>query len=288
MRNVLFCFALAIVAATAQAQDATAARGEYIVRNAAVCGHCHAANRKNPDGALSGGTEFRNWRVGVARASNLTPDVETGLGAWSEEEIVRSLRNGVRRDGRLLIPVMPYEWMHEMSDADALAVARYLKSQPPVRNAVRQSPSLFFKIGKIFFLRPLPARSITANPHDGAYLAQHVALCADCHTPRSGIRQASDKRRLFAGMAKPPKGFPANPSNLTPDMETGIGKWSEADFIRTLRTGVTPEGRKLHPFMPREVGRMTDADLHSIYVYLRALPPIRNSVPRVPMPPQTN
>jgi mono/diheme cytochrome c family protein len=264
--------------------DATVARGEYIVRNAAVCGHCHSADRRNADGPLSGGAEFRNWRVGVARASNLTPDVETGLGAWSEAEIVRALRNGQSRDGRLIIPVMPYEWLHEMSDSDAFAVARYLKSLPPVHKEVRQSPNLFFKIGKVFLLRPKPAMAVTAPPRGataeyGGYLAQHVALCADCHTPRSGIRQTSDKSRLFAGMSKPPKGFPANPSNLTPDAETGIGKWSEEDFVKTLRTGVTPEGEKLHPFMPREVGRMTDDDLRAIYRFLRTLPPIRNAIP---------
>src|SRR5213592_2249103 len=122
-------------------------RGEYIVRNVAVCGQCHSADERDPDGALSGGREFHDWRIGTARASNLTPDNATGLGTWSEAEIVRALRNGQRKDGRLLAPVMPYEWLHEMSDDDAFAVAHYLKSLPPVHNAVAQSPSIFFKIG---------------------------------------------------------------------------------------------------------------------------------------------
>src|SRR5438876_6596926 len=77
--------------------NATEARGEYIVRNAAVCGQCHAADPRNVDGPLSGGTEFHDWRIGTARAPNLTSDTETGLGAWSEGEIVRALRNGERR-----------------------------------------------------------------------------------------------------------------------------------------------------------------------------------------------
>ncbi|HUR81789.1 MAG TPA: hypothetical protein VM733_13565, partial [Thermoanaerobaculia bacterium] len=235
---------------------ADAARGEYIVRNVAVCGHCHAADPKsNVDGPLSGGMEFRNWRIGIARASNLTPDAETGLGARIEGEIVRAIRNGVSRDGRLLIPVMPYEWLHGMSDDDALAVARYLKSLPPVKNEVRQSPSIAFKIGKLFFLRPKEGASMTAppagaTPEYGQYLSKSVGLCADCHTQRRGIRQSPDMTRMLAGMAKPPEGFPANPSNLTPDDETGIGRWSEADFLKALRTGVTPDGEHLHPFMP--------------------------------------
>lgn len=272
----------------AEAADAgSVARGEFIVRNAAVCGHCHAADPKQDvDGPLSGGMEFRNWRLGTARATNLTPDPETGLGTWSVGEIVRALRNGESRGGRLVAPVMPYEWFHEMSDADAVAVAHYLKSLPPVRNEVKQSPNFWFKLGKALFLRPLPAISASAPPRGataeyGEYLSQHVALCADCHTPRGGIRSASDKSRLFAGMTDPPKGFPANPSNLTPDDATGIGRWSEADFLRTMRTGVRPDGSRLHPFMPwKQNARMTDEDLQAIYRYLRTLRPTRNTVPR--------
>src|SRR5438045_1126106 len=105
--------------------DSSAGRGEHIVRNVAVCGSCHADDPKHPDGPLSGGMEFHDWRIGIARASNLTPDPETGLGTWSDAEIVRAIRSGQRKDGRLLAPVMPYEWFHEMADADALAVARY-------------------------------------------------------------------------------------------------------------------------------------------------------------------
>ena len=265
------------------------ARGEYIVRNVAVCGGCHGASERDPDSPLSGGREFRDWRIGIARASNLTPDNDTGLGTWSEAEIVRAIRNGQRKDGRLLAPVMPYEWFHEMSDDDAFAVAHYLKSLPPVRNAVMQSPSIAFKIGKLF-LGPQPAISATAPPRAataeyGSYLSQHVGLCAECHTPRGGIRSTPDKSRLFAGMAKPPKGFPANPSNLTPDA-TGIAKWSEGDFLQTIHSGVTPDGDHLHPFMPwRQNRRMTDDDLRAIYRFLRTVPPIHNVVPDKPAAP---
>jgi cytochrome c553 len=269
--------------------DATAltARGEYIARSVAVCGGCHAADpKRDVDGPLSGGTEFQNWRFGTARASNLTSDAATGLGTWSEAEIVRALRNGQRKDGRLLVPVMPYEWFHEMSDDDAFAVARYLKSLPPVHNEVRQSPNFVFKLGKLLFLAPKPPISVSAPPRGataeyGGYLTQHAGLCADCHSPRSGILSAPDKSRLFAGVPHPPKDFPANPSNLTPDTATGIGRWSEADFLQTMRTGVNPTGASLHPFMPwRELRRMSDEDLRAMYRYLRTLQPIRNEVPR--------
>ena len=228
--------------------------------------------------------EFRNWRIGTSRASNLTSDAETGLGTWSEAEIVRAIRNGQSNRGRLLSPIMPYEWFHEMSDDDAFAVARYLKSLSPARNEVKQNPNLIFKFGKLVFLGPKPAMSASAPPRAataeyGGYLAQHDALCAECHTPRSGLLQKPDRNRLFAGVANPPKDFPAKPSNVTPDPTTGIGRWSEDDFVQAMRTGKTPSGYSLRPFMPwPELRRMSDDDLRAIYRYLRTVPPVRNDV----------
>jgi mono/diheme cytochrome c family protein len=276
----------ALAVATGGDTTGLVARGEYIVRTVAVCGGCHAADpAKDVDGPLSGGLTFKDWRLGTIRASNLTPDSATGLGAWSDAEIVRALRNGEARDGRLLAPVMPYEWLHDMSDRDALAVARYLKSRPAVPNVVHENPDVWFKLGRSLFLGPKHGTAASAPPRDstaayGGYLAQHVGLCAECHTPRHGAMSKPDRHRLFAGSAHPPKDFPENPANLTPDSATGIGRWSEADFVRTLRTGVDPKGDSLHAFMPwRQIRRMSDDDLRAIYHFLRALPPIRNAVP---------
>lgn len=265
-----------------QSNRVSVARGEAIVRNISVCGGCHSSDPKNPDAPLSGGREFRDWRIGTARASNLTPDAQTGLGTWSEAQIVRAIRNGQDDEGRLLAPVMPYEWFHEMSDDDAFSIARYLKSRPAVRNDVKQEPNVVFRLGKALFLAPKPAISVSAPPAGataeyGGYLSQHVGLCADCHTQRSGLLAKPDKSRLFAGMANPPKEFPAKPSNITPDPATGIGRWSEDDFLRTIQTGVNPAGKTLHPLMPsRQLRRMTDDDLRAMYRYLRTVPPIRN------------
>jgi mono/diheme cytochrome c family protein len=260
------------------------ARGEYIVRSVAVCGHCHAQDPRNSDGPLSGGLAFKNWRLGTIRAANLTPDSATGIGRWSEAELVRAIRTGEDHDGDVLAPVMPYEWFHEMSDRDALAVARYLKAQPPVNNPIDNDPNLIYRFARIFMLGPIderappaPARAPTAEY--GRYLANHVALCADCHTPRGGLQAKPKKDELFSGNAEPPAGFPAKPANLTPDIETGIGRWSEAGFIRTLRTGINPRGDTLHTFMPwQQFRRMTDDDLAAIYRYLRTVPAIRHRV----------
>jgi mono/diheme cytochrome c family protein len=149
---------------------------------------------------------------------------------------------------------------------------------------VRQNPNFIFKLGKLLFLGPRPAISVTAPPRGataeyGGYLSQHVGLCAECHTPRTGLLQKPDKSRLFAGVKSPPKDFPEKPSNLTPDPDTGIGRWSEEDFMRAMRTGKDPKGEEINPFMPwPELRRMSDDDLRAIYRYLRTLPPIHNEV----------
>jgi mono/diheme cytochrome c family protein len=259
-------------------------RGEYIVRNVSVCGSCHTSDRK-PDEPLVGGAEFKDWRLGTVRSANLTPDSATGLGTWTESEIVRAIRNGERKDGRLLAPVMRYEWFHEMSDRDAFAAARYLKTLPAVSNRVTQSPNLIFHVARALFLGPIrgeaappPQRGSTVEY--GRYLSR-IALCVDCHTPTSGLQSKLDRDRLFSGQSHPPKDFIANPSNLTPDSLTGIGRWTEADFLGTIRTGDDPQGHTLNDFMPwRQLRRMSDDDLRAIYVYLRTVPPLRNQVPR--------
>lgn len=259
-------------------------RGEYIVRDVAVCGSCHTPDHRS-DGPLIGGAEFRNWRLGTVRGANLTGDSATGLGTWSEAEIVRAIRNGERKDGRRLAPVMPCEWFNAMSDRDAFAIARYLKTLAPVSHPVKQSPNLVFRLARALFLGPRGGTTASAppraaTPEYGAYLSRHVALCADCHTPRSGLQSKPDRSKLFSGESDPPSSFPAKPANLTPDSATGIGSWTEEDFLRTLRTGMNPQGDSLHSFMPwRQVRRMTDNDLRAIYRYLSTVPPIRNPIP---------
>jgi mono/diheme cytochrome c family protein len=262
------------------------ARGEYLVRNVSVCGGCHAAEQNNPDGPLTGGAEFKNWRLGTVRATDITSDSLRGIGRWTDAQIVRAIRNGENNDGHLIPPVMPYAWFNGMSDDDALAIARYLKSTLPEYHDVQQNLNLVYKIGKAFFLRPVNGDGRTAPPRGptaayGEYLSQHVGLCADCHTPRGGLMMSPDKHRLFAGDAHGPKDFPVHPANITPDSATGIGRWTEDNFIRTMRTGVNPAEDSLHPFMPwMQYRRMTDDDLRAIYRYLRTVPAIRNEVPR--------
>ena len=272
-RTALFAV-IFVVASIADAADTSVSRGEYIVRTVAVCGSCHAADQKNPDGPLSGGAKFEDWRFGTIYAANLTPDMQTGLGSWTEAEITTALRAGHRKGGRLLVPVMPYAWFHDMSDDDALAVAHYLKSLAPVNNPIKQHLNLMFKMGKPFIganaATAITAPARGATPEYGAYLSQHVGLCGECHTPRTKMMQKPEMDHLFQGMKNPPKAFPAKPPNIT---STGRpGSWTEDQFVTTVRTGVRPDGYKLNPFMPyAQFSRMSDDDVRAIYLYLKTI-----------------
>ena len=112
-------------------------RGEYLVRNVSVCGHCHSGDPRDSDGPLSGGRTFTNWRLGTIRAANLTPDAETGLGRWSENDFVQTIRTGRHLGrGRQVLPPMPIPVYSQMTDDDLKAVFAYLQTLPPVRNKV--------------------------------------------------------------------------------------------------------------------------------------------------------
>jgi cytochrome c553 len=283
---------------TAPSDAATVMRGEFIVKFAAQCWRCHGAPEaadRNEDAPLSGGRALDLSRygpgfatlplgLGTYYAANITPDPDTGIGRWTDGEIVRALREGISRDGRLLFPIMPHEWLHGMSDDDALAVVAYLRSQPPVRNAVPgRQPSLAAR-GLFAFNRIQPTAPISgtisapppgATAEYGAYLANHVALCASCHTPRDPQTWQPLTDQPMAGSLFPipvaDDGTSLYALNITSGAERGIGDWSEEDFIRAMREGVTPQGHPFDPAMPRYAQLSAD-ELRAIYLYLRSLP----------------
>ena len=151
-----------------------------------------------------------------------------------------------------------------------------------MHNEVKDRPDLALRAAKLFALRPARATVRVApaarpDAEYGRYLANNVGLCAECHTPRGGLEDSPEMNRLFAGSTS--HELPANPSNLTPDPTTGIGQWTEADFVRAIRTGTNPSGRTLGSFMPwHQLRRMRDDDLIAIYRYLQTLKPIHHEV----------
>lgn len=243
------------------------ARGEYLVERVIACSGCHSEH----DGGVLSGT-YENVSLGPIRGtisfSNLTPDVETGLGAWSDAEIARAIREGIGRDGRELY-IMPSQMFHEMSDADVAAIVGYLRSLEPVRNELpAMSGNIFGKAALALHLltpgavgEPITAPRVAPEPGTlayGEYLVT-IGLCQDCHG-----------ENLHGGKSPAADALPA------PDLTSSghPGAWTEAQFIDTLRFGTTPEGRLLDPEQMHWplYGQMTDEDLSTIFLYLRSLP----------------
>lgn len=272
-------------------------RGTYLVRSVTQCWRCHSAPEAgdpNEDAPLSGGRALDlsglgpgfgllPLGLGTYIAPNITPDPDTGIGRWTDGQIVRALREGISRDGHRLFPIMPYQELHGLSDEDALAIVAYLRSRPPVRNIVPPRQLSLAARGLIAFeiIQPAAPISGTVAPPPGptaaygGYLANHVALCSACHTPRDPQTWQALSERPFTGSLFPIPLPGARSSlyapNITADPDRGIGAWSEEAFVRALREGVAPQGRLLDPAMPR-YPQMSADDLRAIYLYLRTLP----------------
>jgi mono/diheme cytochrome c family protein len=288
MRSMLSLAAVLLALAAVAHAETPVERGRYLVEVLGACGNCHTPKGPQgdlPDEHLAGGFRIEE-PFGVAVASNITPDRETGIGAWTDEEIVRAIREGRGRDGRTLGPPMPYYLYRGLSDTDVRAMVAYLRTVPAVRHAVPRSA---YVVPLPPSYGPPPGRVPDVPRTDlvryGEYLARNVAHCADCHTPRTPDQQP-DLARLFAG------GFPFKgpygtsfSANLTPDPETGIGRLNDGQIIAGIY-GASVTKRALLPPMPAPyyAGKIEDEDLRAIIAYLRTLRPIRNAVP-APLPP---
>jgi mono/diheme cytochrome c family protein len=267
----------------ASADPAVIERGRYLVTGPAHCVECHAAPGTPSSGEphLSGGFTF-HLPVGTIYSRNITPDPTTGIGRYTDGEIARVLRYGVRPDGRAMLPFMPFA---DLSDDDLTAVVSYLRSRPPIEHVV--PPSDFNVLGraaKAFFVEPVgPTATPPAHSPEGAtiergkYLANTVANCNGCHTRRS-LRTGRPIGVTFAGgmelESHTMPGIKLITPNLTPDPATGhITAWTEDQFVARFRTGVSSQQGSPMPWST--FSRMTDDDLRALYRYLHSLPPAK-------------
>lgn len=284
----------------APTDSATVARGEYIFKFQTMCWGCHHGSSGGANASPSGGLLFDLTNVGPGfgkwYARNITPDAETGIGGWTDGEILQALREGVNRDRRMLFPIMPVDWYHGMSDADALALIAYLRSIPPVKNRVpRDEPSFVAKALLTFnIVKPkdlitapviAPPRAIT--PEYGRYLCSNLADCADCHTPRNLQDGHFYLDSLFAGSSITFGGgdddaIIAYARNITPDAATGIGSWTEEQFMTAVTSGLRPDSVVLSAEMPYAYYKSWSTDdLKAVFAYLKSLPALKRSVPPV-------
>jgi mono/diheme cytochrome c family protein len=259
-------------------------RGAYLVNTVGGCGNCHTpkdrAGRAIVGKEFSGGFEFDDPDVGHIVPPNITPDPETGIGKWTEAQIVTAMRDGKRPDGTIIGPPMPIPVYSRLSDSDARAIAAYLRSVKPIRNAVAKTQ---FKIPLPPAYGP-PVTHVDEPPRTdkiayGGYLAGPVGHCVLCHTP-PGDGKPFDMSRAYGGgrelpdFAKP--GALTVSRNITPDPENGIGKWSDAELKRAITAGIRADGTKLTRTMPFDwYAKIAPADLDAIVAYLRSLKPVK-------------
>ncbi|SJZ35754.1 Cytochrome c, mono-and diheme variants [Enhydrobacter aerosaccus] len=253
-------------------------RGEYLAR-AADCMVCHTA----PGGKeYAGGFAFK-LPFGTLYSTNITPDRETGIGDYTDQQFLDALHRGVRRDGARLYPAMPFTSYTYITDADALAIKAYLFSLPPVRATPPRNTLAFpfdqrwaMTFWSVLFnsderFRPDPAQSPEWNR--GAYLAEALAHCGECHTPRNPAF-ALDNYDKFAGAVT--AGWRAY--NITSDKATGVGAWSDDDLVSYLTRGHAPgHGTASGPMgeaVDHSLGRLVPEDIRALVVYLRSVPPV--------------
>jgi mono/diheme cytochrome c family protein len=270
--------------------DARLARGRYLVEGPAHCVHCHTEHDFTQPAApilqakKGAGFVMPIPELNNIAARNITPDAETGIGTWTDDEIARAIREGVRKDGTALFPVMPYPLYRDMDDEDLAAIVVYLRTLAPVRNVVPVR-ALPFPLEYIVRTIPEPLTAPRASHpagtpvERGEYLAR-MAGCSDCHTTRIEPDGALPGMGYAGGNAfssPVPGAATVVSANITPD-PSGIEHYDEALFMQTMRTGLMG-GRQLSPIMPFEFFRnMTDADLADIFAYLRAQPPVKHRV----------
>ena len=268
----------------AETGSAPVVRGAYLV-HAGGCTTCHT--EKGGD-AFAGGRPLKT-PFGTFFSPNITPDKETGIGVWSDDDFVRALREGVRPDGAHYFPVFPFTTYTRMTRSDAVAIKAYLFSLAPINKPNKDHAVpfpfswrftqtgwklLFFSAGQF-----APDSSQSAEWNRGAYLVEALAHCGECHTPRN-IFGGINRDEWLSGNVDGPDGEFV--PNITPDDETGIGKWSEGDIIQLFKIGFKPNFDDVQGTMGEAVEdglkHLTDADLKAIAVYLRALPPIHNPI----------
>ena len=236
---------------------------------------------------LAGGRVFDLGPAGMVFTKNITPNITNGIGTWTDEQIMTAMKTGKTISGEILFPVMPYHVYNSMADADVEAVVAYLHSVNAVNNQV--PPATVSREG----LREFPATTGIIAPDGsdkaarGAYLVNSVMACTDCHTPIDPSTGAPQMEKYLAG-GQPyegPWGIVYG-GNITPDVETGLGSWTEAEIRRALVSGLSRDGRRLILMPWFAFSSLTSEDADAIAYYLKnGMQPIVNEVPSASLNP---
>ena len=265
------------------AHESLIQRGEYLT-HAADCTACHTAKGGVP---YAGGLAI-NLPIGTIYSPNITPDKDSGIGRMTDAQFLAALHRGIRHDGAHLYPAMPYASYTYMTDADALAIKAYLFSLAPVAMPNR-ADSLSFPFNQRWLMgiwnaffsadeRFEPNTGQSAQWNRGAYIAEALAHCGECHTPRN-LAFALDNRRKFGGALT--AGWRAY--NISSDGPTGVGAWSDDELTHYIATGhADGRGTASGPMgeaVDASFKQMSASDIHALIAYLRTVPASSSDLP---------
>jgi mono/diheme cytochrome c family protein len=260
------------------ANDSLIKSGEYLAR-AGDCFSCHTQTGGTP---MAGGLQVPTPYGGIA-SPNITPDPETGIGKWSDNDFYRLLHEGIEPDGSYVYPVMPFDHYTRVSRDDALAIKAFLFSLPPA-HPPRQSSHLEFPFDiraslaawRALFFTPSTFQAdaaLSAKANRGAYLVEGLGHCGACHTPRN-ILSGSKKTQALGGGEITGQGWFA--PNISSDIGQGVGGWTEQDLVDYMKTGVAPDkaivGGPMAEVIHTSLHYLSDEDLHAIATYLKLAP----------------
>lgn len=259
------------------AQDAT--RGAYVF-NLSGCEGCHT-DKKNKGERLAGGRAFKT-DFGTFYSPNITADAATGIGTWTLENFTAALRHGLAPDGSNYFPAFPYTSYTNMNDADVRDLWAYLSAQPatsrPNQEHDLRAPYGWRWLMPVWNWLYLDAGAKPDWPR-GRYVAEALSHCHECHTPRNFLG-GYDNAMAYAGTKKNPEGITI--PNITPDPDTGIGKWPRGDLDLLFTIGMLPDGDFVGGVMAESVShatsKMTKGDRAALIEYLASRPPIVNRV----------
>ncbi|AOW11326.1 c-type cytochrome [Flavobacterium gilvum] len=270
-------------------------RGKYLASHVCVCIDCHSSRNWNEfsgplvDGTIGMGGEVFDQRFGFPGSfysKNITP---SGIGDWTDAEVLRAISSGVSKDGSALFPVMPHPHFGQMDKEDLESIIVYLRTLKPIKNIVPKSEPDF---PMNFIVNTIPKEAQFSKIPDknnavayGAYLV-NAASCIMCHTQQEKGEAIAGME--FAGGFEFPiiTGGTVRSANITQDKITGIGKWTEADFVKRFKSYTDStyvpnkiEKGNFNTVMPWTMyGGMNEQDLKAIFAYLKTIKPIRNNV----------
>jgi len=255
-------------------------RGSYLVNAVMACDGCHTP--RGPGGFVmekrfSGGSQTWDEPAYTVKGSNITPDRETGIGAWSDADLKRLMVEGVRPNGVPIAPQMPYAFYKIMTPRDLDALAAYVRSVAPVKNAVQ--PPVYKAAMHAQVIpgaeKPFDEAALADPVKRGFYLGT-IAHCMECHSRRpDGTQDFKNWYGKGGNVMKGPFGA-VTVSNITSHPKSGIGAWTDAEIKRALTQGLGRDGRQFKQPMARQgyFSKMTESDLDALVAWLRTVPPL--------------